>query len=35
MPKKYTLQEVKDKLKEKDLYMINEEYINSKTKFDI
>lgn len=35
MPIKYTLQEVKDKLKEKELYMIKEEYINSKTKFDI
>jgi hypothetical protein len=32
---KYTLQQVKNKLKEKELYMIENEYINSKTKFDI
>jgi predicted nucleic acid-binding Zn ribbon protein len=35
MPIKYTLRQVKDKLKEKDLFMINEKYINSRTKFDI
>lgn len=35
MPIRYTLQQVKDKLKEKDLYMVKDEYTNSKTKFDI
>jgi hypothetical protein len=35
MPRKYTLQQVKDKLEEKDLSMVKKEYINSKTKFDI
>lgn len=35
MPIKYTLQEVKGKLKEKQLYMLKEEYINGLTKFDI
>lgn len=35
MPRKYLVQEVKDKLKEKELYMVDDEYINSSTKFDI
>ena len=35
MPRKYILEEVKNKLKEKELYMIKDEYINSSTKFDI
>jgi predicted nucleic acid-binding Zn ribbon protein len=35
MPVKYTLQQVKNKLKEKGLYMIKDDYVNSKTKFSI